>query len=111
MNECLFYITTAAAQAFGSHIKLVTSYSCITLCILYGLQPLAMATATDCFVSDIIITDYYVIHICNLEQYENKVTYLRNLMLVQPICNMSTYGLSSVRYYMVQNYGTSLINP
>ena len=29
---------------------------------------------------DIIITDYYVIHICNLEQIENKVTYLLYLV-------------------------------
>ena len=30
---------------------------------LYGLPPLATATATYCFVLDITITDYYVIHI------------------------------------------------
>ncbi len=34
---------------------------------------------SDCFVLDINITDYYVMHICNLEQFENKVTYLSYL--------------------------------
>ncbi len=69
-------MTTAAAQVFASHINLVISYPVSLYPFLYGLQPLAMATATDCFVLDITITDYYVIHICNLEQFENRVTYL-----------------------------------
>ncbi len=34
---------------------------------------------SDCFALDINITDYYVMHICNLEQFENKVTYLSYL--------------------------------
>ncbi len=47
---------------------------------LYGLQPLAMATASGCFVLDIIITDYNVIDICYLEQLENKVTKVTSLV-------------------------------
>ncbi len=38
---------------------------------------------------DIIITGYYVIHICNLEQFENKVTYLLTQMYLRKPLNIT----------------------
>ena len=66
---------------------------------LYGLQPLAMATATDCFVLDIIISDYHVIHICNLEQFENKVTNLLTYAAALKFVGLYITSLFAVRYY------------
>ncbi len=73
----ILHYCSSTGTAIASHINIVTSYLCITVCVfLYGLQPLAMATATDCFVFGHHYHCYYVIHICNIEQFENKVTYL-----------------------------------
>ena len=43
--------------------------------MVYSCHWLWQLTQTALYL-DIIIIDYYVIHICNLEQFENKVTYL-----------------------------------
>ena len=67
----------AFAKAFASHINLVISYIPVSLyAFLYGLpcfQPLAMATATDCFVLNILIVPYTFV-ISLYEQFENKFT-------------------------------------
>ncbi len=58
---------------------------------------------------DIFITDYYVIHIYNLEQFENKVTYLLTHSLIHSLTHLyllaQTMGLFSVRrlYFVIMH--------
>ncbi len=58
-------------------------------------------TAIDCFVLDIIISDYFVIYMCNLEQFENKVTHSLARSLTHSPTHTPTHSRYEIEFLIV----------